>query len=37
MQKIIVLVAFAAMLASPSVAGSSQGSTPGIGTFSYSG
>ena len=37
MRTISFILAFAFILAGPSMAGSSEGSLPGIGTFSYSG
>ena len=37
MRTISFILGFAFMLAGPSIAGSSEGSLPGIGTFSYSG
>jgi hypothetical protein len=37
MRTISFIMAFAFILAGPSMAGSSDGSLPGIGTFSYSG
>jgi hypothetical protein len=37
MRTISFILGFAFILAGPSIAGSSEGSLPGIGTFSYSG
>jgi hypothetical protein len=37
MRTISFILAFAFILAGPSIAGSSDGSLPGIGSFSYSG
>ncbi|WP_407164760.1 hypothetical protein [Bradyrhizobium sp. ORS 111] len=37
MRTISVILAFAFVMAGPSVAGSADGSRPGVGTFSYNG
>ncbi len=37
MRTVSFILAFAVILAGPSMAGSSDGSLPGIGTFSYNG